>query len=195
MIFSFAGSSEVSEVRAFPVAMAACVKAVVQKLAPGQMHLPSGTIVSVRVGEERLDIPYRVYYDMRQLSKAIDGPDDSARIALCLGTRHHDGFLREHCLRRLLDVDADWVAPFVLQLLGEYVIELVWPIHDRFMDDVDEKYRIFYRLNTKYCESLERRAISYWSAYYRGRFPRYQDYPGVMALALLRKAALCSASK
>jgi len=195
MIFSFAGSSEASEVRAFPEAMAACVKDLVQKLARGQMHMPSGTLVSVRVGEERLEIPYRVYYDKQQLAKAIAGPGESACIALCLGTRHYDGFLRENCLRHLLDVDADWVAPFVLQLLGEYVIELVRTIHDRFMEGVEEKYRVFYRRNTGYCESLERRAISYWSAYYRGRFPRYQDYPGVMALALLRNAALSSAGK
>lgn len=192
MIFSFAGRSEISEVRAFPEAMAACVKDLVRLLAPGQIHSPSGTIVSVQVAEERLDIPYRVYYNNQQLLKAMDGPGDTARIALCLGTRHHDGFLREHCLRRLLDVDADWVAPFVLQLLGEYVIELVLPIHERFMEGAEEKYCVFYRQNTKYFESLERRAISYWDAYYRGRFVRYQDYPGVMALAVLRNAALSS---
>jgi len=191
MIFSFVGRSEtgISEIDAFPKAMAERVTSLVETLACGQIHPPSGTIMAVRVAEEHLHIPYRVYYDTQQLSKAVDRPGDATLIALCLGTRHHDGFLREKCLRRLLESDAHWVAPFVLQLLGEYVIEIVRPIHEHFVAGVEEKYRVFYRQNGGYCQSLERRAISYWSEYYRSRFTRYEDYPAVRALRLLREAA------
>lgn len=174
------------EVRAFPEAMAGRVRNLVETLIEGQSHPPLGRLGDVRVREAQLQIPYRVYYDSQQLSKVIDSAGEATLIALCLGTRHHDGFLREKCLRRLLEVDAHWVAPFVVQLLGEYVIEIVRPILERFLQGVEEKYSVFYRQNVAYCQSLERRAISYWSVYYRSRFDRYEDYPAVRALALLR---------
>ncbi len=46
-------------------------------------------------------------------------------LALSLGTRHSDGRIREECLRQIVAVDRPWVAPFVVQLLGEYVIKIV----------------------------------------------------------------------
>ena len=46
-------------------------------------------------------------------------------LALCLGTRHHDGHLREACLRQLLLQERAWTVPFVVHLCGEYVLEIV----------------------------------------------------------------------
>ena len=39
--------------------------------------------------------------------------------------RHSDGHVREECLLQIVAVDRPWLAPFVVQLLGEYVIEIV----------------------------------------------------------------------
>jgi hypothetical protein len=38
--------------------------------------------------------------------------------------RHHDGFGRQRQLKTLLDADEPWTAPFIVQLLGEYVIQI-----------------------------------------------------------------------
>ena len=46
-------------------------------------------------------------------------------IALCLGTRHHDGHLREACVRQLLQQQRAWTVPFVVHLCGEYVLQIV----------------------------------------------------------------------
>ncbi len=43
----------------------------------------------------------------------------------CLLTRHHDGFVRQRAASRILPADRPWVAPFVVHLIGEYVVEIV----------------------------------------------------------------------
>ena len=191
MIFSFvrSGESEFDEVRAFPTNMVEHVKSSVRPLARGQMHSPSKTVLSVQFAGELLSIPYRVYYDERRLVKAMDRPDETALVALCLGTRHYDGFIRERCLRRLLAFDENWTAPFVVPLLGEYVIEVIQPIHERFIDGVETKYIEFFTHNIKYCQYLEQRATSYWNQYYRSQFLKRTDYPAVKALVALKAAA------
>ncbi|WP_152446892.1 hypothetical protein [Janthinobacterium sp. HH01] len=197
MIFSFVRQSEngIPELHAFPSALAEKVEYAVQLLTPSQMHSASDTVISVRLAAENLSIPYRVYYDKQQLLNCANSSGSVALIALCLGTRHYDGYLRELCLRRLLLVEESWIAPFVIQLLGEYVIEVVQPIHERFLDGVEKKYQDFFCENVKYCEYLVCRAVSYWNEYYRGRFPKHKDYPAVKALAALQSAAMSGRSK
>ncbi|MES2265096.1 MAG: hypothetical protein V4724_41900 [Pseudomonadota bacterium] len=65
MIFSFVRQSrdEIVEAHAFSAELSEFVKNAVQLLAPGQMHAPSDTVISVRLASENLNIPYRVYYD------------------------------------------------------------------------------------------------------------------------------------
>lgn len=197
MIFSFVRQSgnEVTEVDAFPAMLSECVKNAVKLLAPGQMHAPSDTVISVRLATESLNIPYRVYYDKQKLLNCVNSSGNIALIALCLGTRHYDGFLREQCLHRLLAAEEKWTAPFVIQLLGEYVIEVIHPIHERFLEGVEGKYQDFFTENVKYCEYLGCRAISYWNEYYRVRFPKHKDYPAVKALAALQSAAKAGRSE
>jgi hypothetical protein len=197
MIFSFMPSdeTEISEIHAFPVTMAESVKNAVPSLARGQMHTPTDTVVSVRVAEELLNIPYRVYYDRQRLLKATNSLGETGFISLCLGTRHYDGFIRELCLRRLLSVDEKCAVPFIVQLLGEYVIEVIQPINERFDEGVEAKYIEFFSQNSVYCQYLEQRAISYWNEYYRYRFPKHKDYPAVKALAALKKSAASIDSK
>ena len=170
--------------------MAERARQVVLRLAPGQTHPPAAPVISVRLAEQLIAFPYRVYYDQQPLLAALEGDRDSALIGACLGTRHYNGFLREQCLHRLLTFDESWTAAFVIQLLGEYVLEIVQPIHDRYANGVEEKYADFYRQNTLHCRYLEQRAISYWNEQYRCRFPRHADYPAVRAFAALKKAAI-----
>jgi hypothetical protein len=181
--------NEITETHAFPADLAERVKNAVQLLARGQMHAPSDTAISVRVAAELLSIPYRVYYDKQQLLTCMNSAGETSLIALCLGTRHYDGLMREQCVRRILAVDEKWTAPFVVQLLGEYVVEVTQPIHERFLDGVERKYLDFFRENAKYCEYLECRAISYWNEFYRRRFPKYKDYPAFKALTALKSTA------
>lgn len=191
MIFSFSrdSGSGNEQTQAFPTELIGKVKSLVSTLTRDQIHPPSDTVIAVHVGGERLTIPYRVYYGTRRLTDCIHCPGDTALIALCLGSRHHDGHVREYCVRRLLDVDEAWTVPYVVQLLGEYVVEIIHPIHEKLIDEVEAKYLSFYTENTKYCEYLRCRAVSYWNEYYRPRFANLKQYPAVEALAAISAAA------
>jgi hypothetical protein len=79
----------------------------------------------VCVDEELVSIPYRIYnaelsHDTQQrLSPA------QRTVMACMYTRHHDGYVRQRHLEAIVGQAETWVAPFVVQLLGEYVVQIV----------------------------------------------------------------------
>ncbi len=112
------------ETNAFPAHLAKDVAAVIPEISDHQLHPPAQGF-TVHVLGEQLAIPYRVYYRQSQVHKCAVRPGDQGHIALCLGTRHYDGLVREECTKQLLTVEQPWVVPFVTQMIGEYVIEIV----------------------------------------------------------------------
>jgi hypothetical protein len=84
------------------------------------------------------------------------------------------------------------VVPYVVQLLGEYVVEISSLILDRLTAQSSSSwpaYREFFRANRAFMALTEQRAISYWSCYYRHDFARV-EYPALVALDKLRQSAL-----
>ena len=76
------------------------------------------------VGDSTVDIPYRLNLD-EPMAGVAERLDDNARLVLSsLYTRDADGRVRERWLTPLLGSPEQWVVPFVIQLLGEYVIEI-----------------------------------------------------------------------
>src|SRR5437899_8923655 len=79
---------------------------------------------TVRVNDEALLIPNRVYHDTDVIH--TDKLTSVQRIVVdCILTRHHDGFVRQNYLARIACSNYAWVPPFVIQLLGEYVVEIL----------------------------------------------------------------------
>lgn len=144
------------------------------------------TTYQVVLGGETLTIPSRLYV-APGLPLDDAGRDATARgIAWCLGTRHHDGYLREACLARMLAAPQGFMAPFIVHLVGEYVIEIVQRIETAlpgFAPGMRAALAAFVRENPRYLDTIERRTISYrfW-----GAPPPLTDYPGKRVMALLR---------
>lgn len=137
----------------------------------------------VHVQSEQLSAPYRVYYEPSHLRELIRSSSGEQRtLALCLGTRHWDGFVREECVRELIGVDRPWVVPFAVQLTGEYVVEIVQVIAAGLGRVNEKAYGAFVRENPEFMATTKRRVISYWSCYYRAPFPKLEVYPGFLAL-------------
>jgi len=125
----------------------------------------------------------RVYYDTHALLSAIKVTEGNLRTwALCLGTRHGDGHVREACVRELARHDRPWAIPFVVQLLGEYVVEITLVILAALADVDVAGYAAFARENPHFMATTRRRATSYWACYYRSRYPLLRDYPAIVAL-------------
>src|SRR5688572_16660161 len=102
---------------AFPSSIAADVDAALAVVPLDGPELPIHDIGPVRVGGEELHIPSR-FYAPEPPTEVLDTLADSARTVLaCLYTRHHDGHVRERQLRAVISSSADWVPPFVVQLL------------------------------------------------------------------------------
>lgn len=107
-------------------------------------------------------------------------------------SRHHDGYVRHKFVSRILASEDLCIIPFVVQLLGEYVIEICADV-ERFVRQslptrptLLQGFATFLADNPCYTALTEQRAASYWSCYYRHQHPSRATYPGLIALDALR---------
>ncbi len=158
-------------------------------LGPGQLA-PTIPLAVLRFDDQDLTVPYRVYYDPGRLWALVDRSDQFQRsVALSLGSRHWDGHVREECVRRLLPSGERWAVPFVVCLLGEYVIEIVDLIAGAF-DGLDATALAdFARANPAFMATTRNRATSYWNERFRQRFPNRQRYPALAMLTEIERMA------
>ena len=183
---------------AFPTAVRSTALQVLLDLPAAENRLDH--FFNVRASDEVLTIPYRIYNpDVRT---ARSEPPVAGIIRSCYYSRHHDGFVRQRCLRHLLTRTEPWVVPFVVQLIGEYVIEIVEDIHNgldlRPGGEIAARYGRFIADNPAFLDLTAQRATSYWNEYHRFRYPalrpapgsRFEIYPGFRLIDSLRHAAL-----
>jgi hypothetical protein len=175
------------------------IVAKLQGLMPAAEHEPVGLVTTspklacpdITVEGETVRIPYRVYNP-----EPADGSVDhvtgkQALVMSCIYSRHHDGFVRHGSLPVMLTSDDPWVVPFIVQLLGEYVVEIAADI-ERFTREglarrpgQRHNFAAFLAENACFATLTEYRAISYWSAYYRRQYPTRDRYPALVALGQL----------
>ncbi|MDF2940600.1 MAG: hypothetical protein K0R66_1242 [Gammaproteobacteria bacterium] len=135
----------------------------------------------VIVNNEKLHIPYRVEFD----DDNLDSAPIQQHILACCYTRHHDGFVREKYVKKIISLNEEWVVPYVMQLLGEYVIEILDIIYKN-LDKLDvDLYRHFISENKEFYFLTRQRVASYWSCYYRWRYKNKKDYVGFKILNYL----------
>ena len=141
------------------------------------------------VAGEPVAIPDRIYNPSPRFIRRLS-PVEKLVVA-GIYSRHHDGFVRQRWLGMLLDADEPWVAPFIVQLLGEYVIEICRDI-ERFARSelpahsaLRQHLSAFLADNPCFAELTKQRAISYWACYYRDQHPSQDTYPALAALSIL----------
>ena len=145
----------------------------------------------VLVGDGRLSAPNRVYYLPPDLRLVIArSSDETQALALCLGTGHWDGFIRQECLRQLVNAERPWTAPFIVRLLGEYVVEIAQVILTALQEGYVAGLAQFVIDNPSFMVITRQRVVSYWSCYYRRQFPSLHDYPAHIALESIHQMAL-----
>lgn len=103
----------------------------------------------------------------------------------CLFSRHADGFVREERLRRILSVKNAWIPPFVIQLAGEYVVEILRVIEQAIPRLDRALYGEFVANNPEFISGTKQRIVSYWDCYYRSFRP--VEYPGFRIQAFLEE--------
>jgi hypothetical protein len=84
----------------------------------------------VQVYDDWLRIPRRIYNPLPSQADLGRLSDRQALMLTCLYSRHHDGHVRQQSVQRLLRADEPWVAPYIVALVGEHVVEIVQDIAD-----------------------------------------------------------------
>lgn len=184
--------------RAFPRRLQRSLADVLDGL-PHTTYPPLGSITSsnsrdwhpIGVQGDPVVIPHRIYNPVPVSDLAHQGSEAGVAID-CLYTRHNDGFVRQAAHRRLLaGAEHPWVTPFVVQLLGEYVIEICHDIQLFAETDLPTRpgwarqFRSFAHENPDFIALTRQRAASYWACYYRGPHLYRDTYPGLRALSLM----------
>ena len=184
--------------RAFPARLAPVVTSVAQSL-PAARLAPSRPVTAgnsrpwatLVVDGEHVVIPYRVYNPAPPAHHASGLSRIEQAVTAAIYSRHHDGLVRQRALGTLLDLDEPWTAPFVVQLLGEYVIQICADI-EKFTRTalparpaMQNSLPAFLRQNPCFAELTRQRAVSYWSRYYRTLHPSRDTYPALTALSRL----------
>jgi hypothetical protein len=164
-------------VEAFPAACARDVAVVFATLSPATHEPSSHDVAPIALRGESVRIPARVYFPEPSPGKLRLLTASERLVAQCLFTRHHDGFVREPMVKPLLLQNAFWTVPFVVQLLGEYVIEIVRVIEEQLRPEDEVPYAEFLNENPVFWRRTRSRMVSYWDCYYRREFPRFDHYP------------------
>jgi len=150
----------------------------------GLISLDSYEII---VESEKLKIPVRIYFNEPKEQNEKQLTDIQKDILNCLYTRHDNGYVREKRLKKLSEKPEKWKTPFLVQLLGEYIYELLPIIDKKVNNDTLEFYREFKTENPKYWQQTESRIASYWNEYYRYKFPKLKDYLGIEIINRIKK--------
>ncbi|WP_315927900.1 hypothetical protein [Mesorhizobium sp. SP-1A] len=123
-------------------------------------------------------IPYRLHF----LPKVQDEFSNLSQASHCLLTRSTDGYLRQKSSKSIIRRNTSWTIPFVVLLLGEYVIEIVEDIHASVGHLDRAAYADFVRQNRTAMREIRARATSYWNIYHRQIYPDRKLYPAIAVL-------------
>ena len=170
---------------AFPSYLSSEVESTVITLPTHRLRPTQHDIGSIVMSGESIYIPSR-FYSPEPVTEALIGFGNLNHIILaCIYTRHHDGFVRLKYVEKLFSQDEIWVSPFVLQLLGEYVIEIIEAISQNINHLPIKAYNEFIKENPSFANLLKQRIVSYWDCYYRSQYPHFKNYVGYQVADML----------
>ena len=163
---------------AFPTYLSKEVEATVSILPVHRIKPTQHNIGSIVLSGESIHIPSR-FYSSEPIESSLTGFSKlNHTILACVYTRHHDGFVRLKYVEQLFSQNEIWVSPFVIQLLGEYVVEIIEVISQNISLIQIELYKEFLKDNSTFAHLLKQRIVSYWACYYRWKSPHFKDYVG-----------------
>lgn len=147
------------------------------------------TAFKVIINEELLYIPERIYHEEPDPVFLNRLTPLQSNILYCFFTRHHNGLLREKYLRKIMSCgyDNSWVIPYLIRILGEYVVEILQVIDENINVVNTQMIKNFIYENSTFFKTTESRVISYWNEYYRHLYPQKENYVGFKILNYLNE--------
>ena len=170
-------------INAFPTSLTTEVNSLLDKL-NWTTKLTSTECFQINLDGQTINIPYRIYYDEPVQQNLTD---TETFLLDCIFTRHHNGYVREKRLRRIITSDNYLATPFIAQLLGEYVIEILTAIKDNLSSTLLNNLIKLKADNPKFFVMTQKRVQSYWVCYYKWTVPKKIDYVGFQILNTMKK--------
>jgi hypothetical protein len=167
-------------IAAFPSNRRAAAMIAARELAPIVDDAYRQRALCLVVDGQNVYVPYRLHF--LGAEKIFEERVDFSLVARCLLTRSTDGHLRQQALKSIIKHPEILVIPFVMLLLGEYVVEIVNEILLSLPELDRTAYADFVRQNRPAMHVLRAKATSYWDVYYRQAYANRSSYPGLAAL-------------
>ena len=148
----------------------------------------SESIVIILQNEE-ITLTGRIFFNEPNVQIESQLTETQKQILNCIYCRHFDGYIREKRLRNLILIDHFWVLPFKLQLLGEFVIEILDELNKHITEENASHFKRLILENKKYWLQTKSRMVSWWDADYR--FPNHKklnDYIGTKIMKRINRA-------
>lgn len=133
----------------------------------------------IQIDEETIHIPSRIYCEEPNEIEEIKITHLQRQILNCFFTRHHNGYVRQKRLRQIFTKGSieKWMIPYILQLAGEYVEEILRDINMNIeLIDADD-FREFISSNKDFIKITGDRIASYWNEYYKKSIDK-DEYAG-----------------
>ena len=175
---------------AFPIDLKQDVEIVADFLIDKNFDIHPTVEQEIILDGQKLIIPGRVYFDNPTDTAGNSLTINQQTILNCIYLRHHNGFVRQQQLEKLIyNVKDYYVIPFVFQLLGEYVMEILEVADKHINDKTINNYLKFFNENPTYRQQTESRMISYWDVYYRRtKYKNLKEYIGWQIFDRIRKS-------
>ena len=164
-------------VKSFPIELKEDVEIVVNFLNTKKLTVHPYFEKEIFVNNESIYIPGRIYTDENLKIDEITLSEKQKTILNCLYLTHNDGYLRQQKLELLKDNFEDFVIPYKMKILGEYVIEIIADLEKNITEKSIGNYLKFIRGNPKYWNLTKSRIISYWGEYYKREY-KLKNYIG-----------------
>lgn len=139
----------------------------------------SNDTFEIKINEETIHIPSRIYCEEPDEIKELKMTQSQRQILNCFFTRHHSGYVRQKRLRQIFNQGniEKWMIPYILQLAGEYVEEILRDINMN-IDLIDsDDFKDFISSNKDFIKITEDRIVSYWNEYYKKSIDK-DEYAG-----------------
>jgi hypothetical protein len=164
-------------IKSFPIELKEDVEIVVNFLNTKKLTVHPYFEKEIFINNESIYIPGRIYTDENLKIDEITLSEKQKTILNCLYLTHNDGYLRQQKLELLKDNFEDFVIPYKMKILGEYVIEIIADLEKHITEKSIGNYSKFIRGNPKYWNLTKSRIISYWGEYYKRDY-KLKNYIG-----------------
>lgn len=162
---------------AFPKELSVDVDSVLNNIPLSTIPPTLNDIGPVSINGETLHIPSRIYWQQPDQAVIDKLTGVQVLILTCLYSRSSDGFVRERFIESIVRNPEIWVIPYIIQLLGEYVIELIYFIEQN-LDCLNKKqFSIFKKENPDFIRLTKERITSYRNVYRRKEIFNLKDDP------------------